>query len=279
MNILGKNLKQLRIAHKYNQKELAEMLEVSQTSIAHYEAGTRQPTLETLLSISKLFQISVDNLLENNFQATEKRDIDKEDLIPLLTNLLIEKKEKEFIKVYEEDVYQNFSIKEILTELFKEVLYIIGDQWQKGIITEADEHYATNAIRKILHTINIQEKKSIQSKSAVTFLVSQEFHTIGIEMVNTYLEHIGVNTYYLGSDLPSESILSFINEQKPDYIFISITLESYVNNLVRLVNMINKKFKNIPIYIGGQGAQNKSTLDLMDNVIILHSLDEIDSLI
>jgi hypothetical protein len=43
--------------------------------------------------------------------------------------------------------------------------------------------------------------------------------------------------------------------------------------------MINRNFKNTPIYIGGQGVKQNSILNSMDNVVIMHSLDEIDSLV
>ncbi len=49
-----------------SQEELASRLKVSQKSISKYERGTRRPSYETLLEMSKLFGVSVDYLLDNN---------------------------------------------------------------------------------------------------------------------------------------------------------------------------------------------------------------------
>lgn len=58
MNTLGKNIKQSRMSKGLSQIELSNLLGVSQTSVAHYEKGTRQPTIETLVKLSLLFEVS-----------------------------------------------------------------------------------------------------------------------------------------------------------------------------------------------------------------------------
>ena len=49
-----------------SQEELASRLKVSQKSISKYECGTRRPSYETLLEMSKLFNVSIDYLLGNS---------------------------------------------------------------------------------------------------------------------------------------------------------------------------------------------------------------------
>ena len=60
-----KQLKQLRKEKGLNQHELAVKLHVSQPAISGWEKGLNQPSIEDLIALSKLFNVSIDFLLDN----------------------------------------------------------------------------------------------------------------------------------------------------------------------------------------------------------------------
>ena len=60
---LGYRLKELRKSKKWSQAQLGKELGVSKVSISGYEKGTRVPSMEILLMIIKLFDVSADFLL------------------------------------------------------------------------------------------------------------------------------------------------------------------------------------------------------------------------
>jgi transcriptional regulator with XRE-family HTH domain len=57
-------LKALRIKHKLTQEELGEKLCLSRTNISYYEQGKFEPDINTIIAISDLFKISIDELLK-----------------------------------------------------------------------------------------------------------------------------------------------------------------------------------------------------------------------
>lgn len=57
-------LKALRLKHTLTQEELGEKLYLSRTSISNYEIGKNEPNIETIIAISDLFKISIDELLK-----------------------------------------------------------------------------------------------------------------------------------------------------------------------------------------------------------------------
>lgn len=69
---IGKNLKSLRKERNVSQKELAEALNVSQTSVALWETGKRKPSLETIMQISTFFAVPCDFLYSENLQNDKK---------------------------------------------------------------------------------------------------------------------------------------------------------------------------------------------------------------
>ena len=56
-------LKSLRKERNLNQKELASMINMSQTGYSQYERGTRKISLETLTTLANFYNTSVDYLL------------------------------------------------------------------------------------------------------------------------------------------------------------------------------------------------------------------------
>ncbi len=272
MITLGNNLKKLRIEKGWSQFDLATKLDVSQTSVAHYEAGTRQPTIETLIKLSSTFQVSVDSLLGVQ-QSSEGATLDLS--MSELSNQMIEcilQNNRGQLWTLVEQLQKSLDLKTILEDVLKDVLYNTGEMWKNGTITEVEEHLISNMIQKIIGTLSYNNKDVIKTKRAISFVVGSDLHTIGVEMVNTYAESLGIEVHYIGSNLPDRSVLDFIHQLKPDYIFISITLESYTNNLLRLLNILDN---DVTIYIGGQGIVNHDVFKDYTNVYVVNKLKEI----
>lgn len=59
----GEKLQQLRKQKEWTQEQLAEALFVSRAAISKWESGRGYPNIESLKSISKLFDITIDDLL------------------------------------------------------------------------------------------------------------------------------------------------------------------------------------------------------------------------
>ncbi len=62
---LGKNLQELRKKSNFSQEELAERLGVSRQAISKWECGESFPDTENLISIAKLYGVSLDELVNN----------------------------------------------------------------------------------------------------------------------------------------------------------------------------------------------------------------------
>ena len=63
MKIFRERLLALRKEFEYTQRQISEMLGISQPSYIRYENGTAQPTLQNLVKIADIFDVSVDYLL------------------------------------------------------------------------------------------------------------------------------------------------------------------------------------------------------------------------
>ena len=62
-NIFAVNLKNLRMEKGLNQTELAEKLFINKSMISSYEKGTRMPSLDVLMQLTFIFNVSIDYML------------------------------------------------------------------------------------------------------------------------------------------------------------------------------------------------------------------------
>jgi len=64
--MISMNLKSLRNHHGYTQEEVAEHLQVSRQAVAKWEKGDSMPDIENCMALAKLYNVTLDNLV--NFE-------------------------------------------------------------------------------------------------------------------------------------------------------------------------------------------------------------------
>ena len=94
MNIISKYLHFLRRSHNYTQDDLARKLGISRQAVSKWETGAAIPDLEVLLKISKLYNITINDILEPKVQPKKITDFEQISTVP-------EKELKEVLKQFD----------------------------------------------------------------------------------------------------------------------------------------------------------------------------------
>ncbi len=63
MQIFSKNLREVRKAMGFTQKQLAEKLNTTNSSVCDWECDRAEPNLETLVRLAEILESSIDDLL------------------------------------------------------------------------------------------------------------------------------------------------------------------------------------------------------------------------
>ncbi|EOS42874.1 MAG: helix-turn-helix domain-containing protein [Lachnospiraceae bacterium] len=82
MNIISKYLQFLRKSNNYTQNDLAKKLGISRQAVSKWETGITIPDLEVLLKISKLYGITINDILEPKVQPQRIADFEQISTIP-----------------------------------------------------------------------------------------------------------------------------------------------------------------------------------------------------
>ncbi len=81
------NFKHYRLEKGINATEMAKRLSVSRNTLHNYENGSYEPSFETLIKISQILEVSIDDLLNNKRFETSNM-VSKESLISDIEELL-----------------------------------------------------------------------------------------------------------------------------------------------------------------------------------------------
>ena len=77
---ISERLTQARTVSGMTQEQVAENIMVSRVTLSHWENGKTLPDIASLISLSDLYQISLDELLKGDPKMTEKVKKDAKDL-------------------------------------------------------------------------------------------------------------------------------------------------------------------------------------------------------
>lgn len=69
---MGEKLKALRLEKKMTQKQVADIIGLAISAVSSYESGSRYPSYDVLVQLSRIFHVTTDYLLG----MTDKRNID-----------------------------------------------------------------------------------------------------------------------------------------------------------------------------------------------------------
>ena len=203
-------------------------------------------------------------------EATKKS---KQQLYKKLTQGNIE----DSVKIYE-DYVKIFNSSDFFDKILRPVMYDIGEHWATNKISIATEHVASNIAQTLVRIIMDKVSGSSKKKKILICVPVGEEHHLGCDVLETYLSIKGFKVYNMGTSMPTESILSFIENNKPDVVLLSITLEDNLSAGQRLVKKIKDQY-NIPILVGGFALQASKTPKFDAKIIPDSNLDEIPKIL
>lgn len=180
---------------------------------------------------------------------------------------------EESLEIYQE--YQKlYGTTSFYDDVLRQVMYKIGDLWEKNKLSVATEHVASNTAHALVRIIANRQTKPLRKKSILICVPPGEEHNLSCNILESYFSCKGFKVYNTSPSAPTPSILDSIKKVKPDKVFVSITLDENLASGQRLVAKIKENFK-ISVYVGGLAINNKKNIKIDAQIIHKKSLDEI----
>jgi methanogenic corrinoid protein MtbC1 len=131
------------------------------------------------------------------------------------------------------------SVKDIYLHVFQRSQYEIGRLWQMNKISVAQEHYCTAATQLIMSQLysHIFATERLDHTLVAT-CVGGDLHEIGVRMVADFFEMEGWDTYYLGANTPTPSVLQELEERRAEVLAISATMTFHLRAVEELITAV-----------------------------------------
>jgi len=134
-------------------------------------------------------------------------------------------------------------------------MWRIGELWEQGAISVADEHLATALTQQVMAGIyGPSLGHEVMPGRIMLAAVEREHHALGLRMAADVIELEGYETVYLGADVPIDDLLGAIATRAPDLIALAATMPHSTAALEDAIAEIRRADPSLVVLFGGQGA-------------------------
>lgn len=168
-----------------------------------------------------------------------------------------------------------FGLKETYVKVIYPVLVRIGLMWSIDKMPPAQEHFISNILRqKFFSAIDILPLPTSTKNSWILFLPENEFHEIGLLFSHYLLRLAGIKVFYLGSNVPFETLINSVKEINPGHLFFFLVHHNVAENIQKYLNTLTKSFDKIKIHLSGNEKLIKQ-LKLAKEIQWIKSIDDL----
>jgi MerR family transcriptional regulator, light-induced transcriptional regulator len=149
----------------------------------------------------------------------------------------------------------NLSLETVLGEVVVPYLHELGERWERGEASVADEHFASNLLRGRLLGLARGWDRGLGPRALLACAPGEQ-HDLALIVFGLALRERGWRITYLGPDTPIDSVENAARTLEPAAVVIAVT------NPQRLAGTeasLRKVARSVPLWIAGAGACPKVT--------------------
>ena len=167
------------------------------------------------------------------------------------------------------------SAAEIDEGIIAPALWLLGALWERGEISVADEHLATEIALRVLALQREANRVAAARRRHRVLLAtpSGERHVVALRMVSNLLSGAGYWIVMLGADVPAEALVASVVRHRPEAICLSATMPEVSPAVIDSIAQVQAAWPEAQFVIGGRGLS--SQLRSRPGVGICHRVSEV----
>lgn len=159
------------------------------------------------------------------------------------------------------EAFAIYSVEKVCTEIIQPTLVQIGELWHRGAASVAQEHFATQFLRrKILALLNIYDVTDGRA-TILAACAPGEHHDLGLLLLALVLVRRNYRVVFLGADVPAEALLQAAAQLQPEVVCLSATTAHTFAHAVAVARQVHAANPQIIVCLGGQGIHATPDLD------------------
>ena len=140
-------------------------------------------------------------------------------------------------------------------EIITPALWLVGELWEKGELSVADEHLATEITLRVLALQREAQRTSRERGGHRVVLAAPrgELHVVALRMADNLLRDAGYEVAMLGADVPTDALAAFASRHKPGAVCLSATMPVRVDEVLGLARIVHTQWPAAAFVVGGAG--------------------------
>jgi diguanylate cyclase (GGDEF)-like protein len=129
-------------------------------------------------------------------------------------------------RVAEEAIGAGFGAAGVHCRVIAPAMQWLGELWERGEVTVADEHLATAISHNVLARLfpRLLDAPSRSRERVMLAAAEGEHHVLGLRMVADMLEGAGFDVLYLGADVPLDALIGACEKHRPAVVGLAATM-------------------------------------------------------
>lgn len=147
------------------------------------------------------------------------------------------------------------STAQIDDEIITPALWFVGELWERGEISVADEHLATEICIRVL-ALQREAQRVLEARGRHRVMLAApagELHVVALRMTDNLLRDAGYDVVMLGADVPTEALVAAASRHEPDVICLSTTMRAGEDDVWRSINGVQQRWPAAGFVVGGRG--------------------------
>jgi methanogenic corrinoid protein MtbC1 len=144
-------------------------------------------------------------------------------------------------------------------EIIAPAMWRIGDLWERGEISVADEHIATEISLRVL-ALQREAQRVAQTRGehrVVLAAPAGEQHVVALRMVDNLLRNAGYDVAMLGSDVPGDALITLIHRRPPDVVCLTSTMPDAAAQLLGIIGALQRRWPAMGFVVGGSALASR----------------------
>jgi MerR family transcriptional regulator, light-induced transcriptional regulator len=144
-------------------------------------------------------------------------------------------------------------------EIIAPALWHVGALWERGEISVADEHVATEISIRVL-ALQREAQRVARARGAYRVMLAAppgELHVVALRMVDNLLRNAGYDVAMLGSDVPSEALATLIDRRPPNVVCMTSTMSEPADEVVAAIGALQRRWPSLGFVIGGTALASR----------------------
>lgn len=153
-------------------------------------------------------------------------------------------------------LFSMFHYRDVFYQILTPVLYRVGQEWEEGTISVAQEHFASNILLQRFFQFFRIFPISPHRPRVLAYCPEGETHELGLLLFTLFLRENECDVIYLGANTPLEGLEKALEYQDISVISISIANSKSISLVEEHIEKLRKLNPHLRFTLGGQGLVN-----------------------